>query len=65
MLAHRAREKKIQAANKKSKEKESFGMGTLPRNILKEKLSKAVQHPKVRLKVDLFVPRAPFFFRYK
>ena len=29
--------------------------------ILKEKLSKAVKHPKVRLEVDLFVPRAPFF----
>ena len=61
MLAHHARIKKIQAANKKSEETESFGKGTLPRQILKEKSSKAVQHPKVRLEVDLFVPRAPLF----
>ena len=63
MLAHHARKKKIQAANKKSKETESFGMGTLPRKIIKEKLSKAVQHPKVWLEVDLFVPRIPFFVK--
>ena len=44
MLAHHARIKKIQAANKKSEETESFGMGTLPKQILKEKLYKAVQH---------------------
>ena len=63
MLAHHARIKEIQAANKKSEETESFGMGTLPRKILKEMLSKAVQPPKVRLEIDHFVSRAPFFVK--